>query len=53
MTRRATVRLRTATAIETVTVDASVLATDAALVDKARRQAGIAPALFLTGEVVA
>lgn len=53
MTRRATVRLRTADAIETVTVDASVLATDAALVDKARRQAGIAPALFRTGEVVA
>lgn len=53
MTRRATVRLRTADAIETVTVDASVLATDAALVDKARRQAGIVPALFRTGEVVA
>ncbi|VTT87996.1 hypothetical protein DM2_1330 [Halorubrum sp. DM2] len=53
MIRRATVRLRTADATDTVAVEASVLATDAALVDMARQKAEIAPALFRSGEVVA
>jgi len=49
-----TVRLRTAdddTRLERVA--ASPLATDDAVVDMARRQAGIAPERFRSGEVVA
>ncbi|WP_158298367.1 hypothetical protein [Halorubrum sp. SD626R] len=47
------VRLRSARGPKTETVDASVLATDAAVIDMARRQAGISSAEFVTGEVVA
>ena len=53
MIHQATVRLRTAADIRLEQVEASVLATDDALVDMARRQAGIAPERFLRGEVVA
>ena len=53
MIRRATVRLLTPEGARLERVEASVLATDAAAVDMARRQAGIAPEHFLRGEVVA
>ncbi|WP_161612594.1 hypothetical protein [Halorubrum tebenquichense] len=52
MTRRVTVSLRTARGRLVEDVDASLLATDDAVVDMARRQAGISPDDFRTGEVV-
>ncbi len=52
MTRRSTVELRTDLGTRTVEVESSVVATDAAVVDMARRQAGIPAALFGSGEVV-
>lgn len=51
--RQATVRLRTPEGTHLERIEASVLATDGATVDMARRQAGIAPERFLSGEVVA
>jgi len=53
VTHQATVRLRTATGTHLEQIEASVLATDDALVDMARRQAGVTVARFITGEVVA
>jgi len=47
------VRIRSVRGTNTVTVNASVLATDAALIDMARRQVGISPAEFKSGQVVA
>lgn len=52
MTLFATVRVRSARGVDTETVTASVLATDGALIDMARRQAGISPAEFKRGKVV-
>lgn len=53
MSRRATVRIRSARGVNTVEVDASVTATDAAIVDMGRRQAEIPAEEFKTGKVVA
>ena len=53
MSLTAIVRIRSARGTTTVSVDANVLATDAALVDMGRRQAGISPAEFKRGQVVA
>jgi len=53
MTRRATVRIRSTLGVDTQIVDASVLATKAALVDMGRRQADVSPEQFVSGEVVA
>lgn len=53
MIRRATVRLWTDAGTRLEEVEASVLATDEAAVDMARRQAGLPPERFLSGEVVA
>ncbi|WP_256402407.1 hypothetical protein [Halorubrum salinum] len=52
MTRSATVTLRSNRGTNVEEVEASVLATDAALIDKARRQAGISGTEFRTGEVL-
>ena len=52
MNRRVTVALHTAHGKRVETVDVGPLATDAAAVDMARRQAGISGADFETGEVV-
>ena len=52
MTRRATVRIRSARGVNTVEVEASVKATASALIDMGRRQAGISPDEFKSGEVV-
>ena len=51
MTRTATVTLRSARGTDTEEVEASVLATDPALIDMARRQAGIPAADFRHGKV--
>ena len=48
-----TVRLRTADDTRLERVAASPLATDDTVIDMARRQAGIAPERFRSGEVVA
>ena len=53
MTRLLTVELRAAGGVVLEEIEASVLATDAALVDMARRQAEIPSDRFATGEVVA
>ncbi|UXF51052.1 MAG: hypothetical protein HQRvContig05_21 [Haloquadratum phage sp.] len=53
MTRPTMVRIRSARGVDTEIVDASVLATDAALVDMGRQQAGVSAREFKTGEVVA
>ncbi|WP_156062194.1 hypothetical protein [Halorubrum aidingense] len=53
MTRTLTVRLRTGTGTVLEDVGVSVVATDDAAVDMARRQAGISPDQFETGKVVA
>ncbi|QKY16389.1 hypothetical protein [Halorubrum sp. CBA1229] len=53
MSRSATVKLRSDRGTHTEDVEADVTATDAALVDMARRQAGISGTEFKTGEVVA
>lgn len=53
MTRRLEVELRAGGRVVREAVDVSVVATDDAAVDIARRQAGIAPESFETGEVVA
>jgi len=52
VTRRVTVALRTARGRLVEEVDASLLATDEAVVDFARLQAGVSPAEFGSGEVV-
>lgn len=52
MSQQAIVHLQSSHGTDTEVVEASVLATDAALVDKARRQAGIPGEEFDTGEVV-
>jgi len=52
MSRSATVKLRSVRGTDTEEVEADVTATDAALIDKARRKAGISGAEFKTGEVV-
>ena len=52
MTRRARVALRSLTGMHVEEVEASVLATDAALIDMARQQAEIPPDTFKGGEVV-
>ena len=52
MTRRVTVALRTARGKLVEDVDAGLLATDDAVVDFARRQAGVSPTDFDSGEVV-
>ncbi|WP_180271871.1 hypothetical protein [Halorubrum persicum] len=48
-----TVILRSAGGIVEQNVEAGVLATDAAIVDMARREAGISGGDFVSGEVVA
>lgn len=53
MRRRVEVDLRVGDRVFREEVDVSVVATDDAVVDIARRQAGIAPEFFATGEVVA
>ncbi|SMO90784.1 hypothetical protein [Halorubrum cibi] len=53
MTRRVEVELRSARGRVVEEVDVSVVATDAAAVDMARRQAGISTAEFETGRVIA
>ena len=53
MNRSVTVKLQTPEGTCLERVEASVLATDVAAVDMARRQAGIAPERFCRGEVVA
>ena len=50
-TRSCTVRLRTATGVERASVSASVLATDDAVIDKARRAAGVAGAALIDGTI--
>ncbi|WP_280585061.1 hypothetical protein [Halorubrum sp. Boch-26] len=52
MSRRVEVELRVESHVFREEVDVSVVATDDAAVDIARRQAGIAPEAFETGEVV-
>ncbi len=47
------VTLRSDRGTDTEIVEATVLATDAALIDMARRQAGISGSEFKNGEVVA
>ncbi|WP_158294478.1 hypothetical protein [Halorubrum sp. GN11GM_10-3_MGM] len=49
----AIVRIRSSRGVDTEAVEASVLATDAALVDMAREQAGVSAAEFKSGKVVA
>ena len=53
MSRSATVTIRSTRGTDTEQVEADVTATDAALVDMARQQAGISGTEFKTGEVVA
>ena len=53
MTRRVTVELRTAGGTYVEEVDASLVATDDAIVDQTRRQLGVSPEDFTAGEVVA
>ena len=52
MSRRVTVELRTARGKLVEDVDASVVATDDAIVDQARRRLGVSPDDFVGGEVV-
>ena len=52
MTRRVTVELRTARGKYVEEVDASLIATDDAIVDQTRRRLGVSPAEFNGGEVV-
>ena len=53
MSRRLEVELRAGDHVFREEVDVSVVATDDAAVDIARKRAGIAPESFETGEVVA
>ena len=53
MTRRVTVALRTARGKLVEEIDASIVATDDAIVDQARRDLGVSPENFNAGEVVA
>ena len=52
MTRRVTVELRTTRGKFVEDVDASVLATDDAIVDQTRHRLGVSPGEFNSGEVV-
>ena len=52
MTRRVKVELRTARGKVVEEVDASILATDDAIVEQTRRQLGVSADDFVTGEVV-
>lgn len=52
-TRPVLVRLHTVTGSRTQTVAAGPLATDVAIVDMARQEAGVNPEAFETGEVIA
>ena len=52
VSRRVTVELRTARGKLVEDVDASVVATDDAIVDQARRRLGVSPDDFVGGEVV-
>ena len=52
MSRRVTVELRTARGKYVEEVDASIVATDDAIVDQTRRQLGVSPEQFNAGEVV-
>lgn len=52
MSRRATVELRTARGRIVEEVEAPVIATDDAIVDHGRRQAGVSPSEFGTGRVI-
>lgn len=52
MTRRLEVELRAGDRVVREAVDVSVTATDDAAVDIARKQAGIAPECFGSGEVL-
>lgn len=53
MSRRVEVTLRSTTETVCVEIDVSVVATDDAAVDIARKQVGITPECFETGKVVA
>ena len=52
MTRRVTVELRTEDGEIVEEVDASIVATDDAIVDQTRRDLGVSPDNFVGGEVV-
>ncbi|MUW13911.1 hypothetical protein GJ633_03985 [Halorubrum sp. CBA1125] len=53
MTRTVTVEIRSAQGTDIVDLEACVLATDAALVDQARQQAGVSGGEFKQGQVIA